>query len=94
MGLITPLVVFAAVFALFINGMYAASSSQKSEALRVAKDSITRAVISYYATEGSYPDSYETLKQEFGLKVSDTKYTVVYEIFASNIMPAITVIER
>ena len=57
----------------------------------MAQDSIRRAVVSCYAIEGRYPDTYEYLAENYGLTVDEKKYTVHYEIFASNIMPEITV---
>ena len=67
--------------------------SQKSsdEELKMAQDSIRRAVVSCYAIEGRYPDTYKYLAENYGLTVDEKKYTVHYEIFASNIMPEITV---
>ncbi len=53
-----------------------------------------RAVISCYATEGSYPESYEYLQKNYGVSINEDKYAVFYEAFASNMMPDITIIER
>ncbi len=86
--------VFVAVFVVFVVGVNGAAASQQGEALRVAKDSISRAVISYYAINGNYPESYEALKSAYNLRINEEKYAVFYDIFASNIMPDITVIER
>ena len=53
-----------------------------------------RAAVSCYALEGAYPATYADLKARSGVAVDERKYKVFYEIFASNIMPEITVVRR
>lgn len=88
MALILFIIVAAAVFA----GVGNVSQKSSDEELKMAQDSIRRAVVSCYAIEGRYPDTYEYLKENYGITVDESKYIVHYEIFASNIMPEITVI--
>ncbi|MCL1982090.1 MAG: hypothetical protein FWG53_03220 [Clostridiales bacterium] len=89
--------VLAAVFLLVLRfvtvGLTQAGETSSSEGLRIAEDSIRRAVVNCYASEGNYPPSYEYLKSHYGISVDESKYIVHYEIFASNIMPDITVLE-
>lgn len=54
---------------------------------------VRRAAVSCYAVEGAYPESYEYLKEHYGAMVDEENYAVFYEVFASNIMPDITVIQ-
>ena len=82
---------FAVVAAAVIAGTGNVSQKSSDEELKMAQDSIRRAVVSCYAIEGRYPDTYEYLAENYGLTVDEKKYTVHYEIFASNIMPEITV---
>ena len=44
-------------------------------------------------THLAYPESYEYLKEHYGAMVDEENYAVFYEVFASNIMPDITVIQ-
>ena len=53
-----------------------------------------QAAVSCYALKGAYTATYEDLKSSSGVAVDEEKYVVFYEIFASNIMPEITVVER
>lgn len=85
------LALFAIVAASVIAGVGNVSQKSSDEELKMAQDSIRRAVVSCYAIEGRYPDTYEYLKENYGLTVDEDKYIVHYEIFASNIMPEITV---
>lgn len=78
----------------FIYGIRDAGKTGSDEGKRLAEESIRRAVITCYAIEGSYPSSYEYIKKNYGVAIDERKYQVVYSIFASNIMPDITVLER
>lgn len=93
-GNLISVALFVIIAVLFINGLRQASASSRSESVRIATDSIMRAVVSCYAVEGSYPESYEYLKKNYGVSVDESKYIVHYDIFASNIMPDVSVIER
>ncbi|MDR1194552.1 MAG: hypothetical protein LBK98_10400 [Peptococcaceae bacterium] len=88
-----PVLLFAAVVAIFLNGLSSAVAGSAEEERRVAEESIRRAVISCYAIEGRYPASFDYLKENFGIRVDERKFRVEYDIFASNIMPDITVLE-
>lgn len=88
------ILVFIIITVLFMNGVREASAKEQEEALRIAQDSIRRAVVSCYALEGSYPESFEYIKENYGVRINEDKYFVHYEIFASNIMPDVTVVEK
>lgn len=77
-----------------IYGIKDAGERSKVEEKHLAEESIRRAVITCYAIEGSYPPSYDYIKENYGLSIDEGKYDVFYSIFASNIMPDITVLER
>ena len=75
-------------------GVREAARRSDAESLRQAEQAIRQAAVGYFALEGAYPATYEQLKDYSGLAVDEEKYAIFYEIFASNIMPDITVIER
>jgi len=88
------LALFIAVAAWMLLGVREASGVSDREGLRMAEQAVRQAAVSCYALEGAYPASYEDLKERTGLAVDEEKYTVFYSIFASNIMPDITVLEK
>ena len=88
------LLLFAAVAAWMIRGVGEAAQVSDREALRMAQQAVRQAAVSCYALQGAYPATYEDLKSSSGVAVDEEKYVVFYEIFASNIMPEITVVER
>lgn len=91
---ILPVFIFTAVISVVLLGLSDTSGSVESEGLRVAQEAIARAAVSCYAIEGSYPDTYEYLRDNYGLSVNEERYIVHYQVFAANIMPDITVIPR
>ena len=84
--------IFAAILYFVLTGLSIAGENSVSEGQKIAVNSITRAVINCYASEGMYPPSYEYLKEHYGLSIDENKYIIHYMIFAENIMPDITVL--
>lgn len=66
-------------------------SGQGAQTLR---NTVLRAAVQCYAVEGSYPEDLDYLTQNYGLRINDSRYLVVYEAFAANQMPQVTVLER
>ena len=58
------------------------------------EDVLKRSCVACYAAEGRYPPSIAYLEQSYGLQLDHTRYTVYYTIFAENLMPDITVLEK
>lgn len=55
---------------------------------------IRRSAAACYAAEGIYPPDLDYLIAHYGLQFDEDRYRVFYEIFAHNLMPEITVLER
>lgn len=55
---------------------------------------LKRMAVSCYASEGAYPPSVDYLKERYALQYDEERYTIHYELFASNLMPDITVMEN
>ena len=85
---------FILVVVIIYCGIENTGQKSSAEEIRTAKESVMRAVTACYAIEGSYPESYEYLKENYGVSVNESKYTVFYNIFASNILPDVEIIER
>ena len=47
-----------------------------------------------YAVEGKYPESLDVLEQEYGVQINHARFIVTYDVFASNQLPDITVLEK
>lgn len=93
-GAMISLVVFFAVLLLFCAGLDAASGKAKREQKTSLEDAVWRSITQYYAIEGRYPESLETLREEYGLQYDSEEFFVDYQVFGANLMPDVTVLER
>ena len=92
-GLLTPLAIAAAllVFATAVNSL---DSGRDEESLRQLEEALHRGCVACYATEGVYPPDTGYLRDRYGVQIDEEKYMVDYQVFAKNLMPSITVLER
>ena len=91
--LMMPVLMLAAVYILLVSAG-SVSERQQAESLTQMEDTIYKAVLNCYAIEGSYPATIDYVEQHYGLQIDHDRYDVFYEIFAENVMPEITVIEK
>ena len=85
---------FSALFLLFLSGLSSISKTTQAQQQASLAAAIRRSAVHCYATEGAYPASLSYLKEHYGIRYDEKKYLVDYEVFASNLMPEITVIAR
>ena len=93
-GLFGAGLLFALLLAAVLFGLNNAGMALDAHGQRQAEEAVRRAAVSCYALEGAYPESYEYLKRHYGLKINEELYGVSYTIFASNLMPEISVVRR
>jgi hypothetical protein len=67
------------------------SHHQQKESLEKA---LRRGILQCYAQEGHYPESLDYLIEHYHILYNKESFDVKYEIFASNMMPNITIIEK
>ena len=88
-----PLLVIAALL-IFLTSLSNLEQGRSEEDKRQLEDALRRASVACYAAEGIYPPNLDYLREHYGIQIDETRYTVVYDIFASNLMPDITVLEQ
>lgn len=69
------------------RGRQESGKQQLEEALR-------RTAVACYAAEGFYPPDVDYMVRRYGLQYDADAYCIHYEVFASNLMPDITVVEK
>ena len=74
-----------------INNLNIGKSEEGKDQLEQA---LKRCAVACYATEGIYPPDVEYMKEHYGIQIDEERYLVRYEIFAENLMPDITVLEK
>ena len=83
-----------AVLLVFLSALNNLSDGQRSEGRQQLEDAVRRGAVACYAAEGIYPPNLEYLEEHYGIQVDRKRYTVVYEAFASNLMPDVAVLEN
>ena len=62
--------------------------------IRRLEQALHRSAVACYAVEGAYPSDVAYLREHYGLTYDERRYTVHYELVASNFMPTIEVMVR
>ena len=86
---------FAALAALGASWFAAYTDGKMQEqACSMLYEQVRNAAIGCYASEGRYPQSLDHLVKHYGLVYDEDRYSIMYDAFASNIMPDIVVTIR
>lgn len=91
-GIIVTVLVFVAVIGLLYGLLGRTSTSADREQTALLENAIRNAAVTHYAVEGRYPASLEQVVDEYGVIVDEDRFLVRYNVFASNIMPEISVV--
>lgn len=67
---------------------------RQEEGKRILTESLRRTAVACYGAEGFYPPNVSYMQTHYGLQYDEARYQIHYEIFASNLMPNITVVEK
>lgn len=89
--MITAAAAALTLFSYAVNGL---DSGQQQEYLSQLEDALRRSCVACYAVEGRYPPSVDYLESHYGLQINHEQYIIHYTIFAENLMPDITVLEK
>jgi len=92
-GVILPIVLACALL-FFLAAVGNLDSGHREEGRQQLDRALRRAAVACYAAEGIYPPSVEYMEQYYGIQIDESRYLVIYDAFAENLMPDITVIER
>ena len=81
----------AALFLLFLDRL---EDGRSAQGLRRLEDGVRKCAVSCYASEGFYPPDVAYMEENWGLQYEKDRYVIRYEVFSSNLMPQITVLEK
>ena len=88
------LLAVAAVLLAFTLGLRGVREGSREQGREQLEDALRRAAVACYAAEGIYPPTVHYLTEHYGIQIDEERYAVFYEVFADNLMPEITVIEK
>ena len=92
-GLLLPAAILAVLLVFFTAVDRLERDREATDQSRL-EDTLRRAAAACYAAEGIYPPDLTYLEEHYGVQVDEARYTVDYNVFASNLMPDITVLEN
>ena len=92
-GILIPLAVVALLIC-FLSSLSNLTQGHSQESKHRLESVLREAAVACYAVEGIYPPNLAYLEEHYGVQVDRERYTVMYEVFASNLMPDITVLEN
>lgn len=85
---------FLLILLLFMQGISSLSDSTARRQKESLEDAIMHDITYCYTIEGTYPESLEYLKENYGLTYDEDLFFVDYRVSGSNILPDVTIIER
>ena len=91
---IRSLVLALAVLLCFTLAVGRLEQGRKNEGKQQLEDVLRRTAAACYASEGFYPPDVAYMQSRYGLQYDEASCRIHYEIFASNLMPEITVVEK
>lgn len=94
MGNVLTVMLAAAVLLWFFLAMGRLGSGQAQEGREQLETALRRAAVACYAAEGMYPPTLDYLVEHYGIQINENRYRVFYEVFAENLMPEITVLDK
>lgn len=92
-----PLLFLAAALSILIyvsSSVSTLSESREAAAKQHLEDAIRKAAVACYSAEGAFPPNLDYIQTHYGLRYDPSQFLVHYELFASNLMPDITVMEK
>lgn len=92
-GILTAAAILAAVVWFFM-ALHNLGAGQSDEGRQQLETALRRAAVACYAAEGVYPPTLDYLTEHYGVQIKEDQYIVFYDIFADNLMPDITVLEK
>lgn len=86
--------IMAAALLCFTIAVARLEQGRTAQAKALLEDVLRRTAVACYAAEGFYPPDVDYMRRNYGLTYDEDKYAVYYDVFASNLMPDITVLEK
>ena len=79
---------------LLVLGAETLGRGQEGESLKQLDNSVRKAVMTCYATEGVYPPSVQYLEDHYGIQIDHNRFGIDYQIFGDNFMPQIQIVDK
>lgn len=87
-------VLVAVILLFFLSAVNNLRTGNGKEGKDQLEQALKRCAVTCYATEGIYPPDVDYMKEHYGIQIDEERYVVIYDIFAENLMPDITVLDK
>ncbi len=94
MGLVIMVVVFLCAVLLFAQLLGRTGQTASREETALLEKAIRNAAVTCYAIDGVYPASLDEIRRDYGVIIDEERFIVRYSVFASNIIPQVSVIDK
>ena len=91
--LILPLCLFGLVLVVLFAGISSVSSDNDRRQRESLENALYRSITYCYAVEGSYPESLDYIRENYGITYDEDRFFVDYRPLGSNIYPDVTIID-
>jgi hypothetical protein len=91
---ILPVLLLAAVIALFFFGTKSLNSSNTAHEEEIVQTALDRSITQCYALEGFYPPDLDYLSDHYGFTYNSDHFFIDYRYIGSNLRPDVTIIKR
>ena len=93
-ALVPAVLILLVVVAVFTTAFGSLGSAGEEQAAARLEEALVKGAVTCYANEGIYPPTLDYLVEKYNVRIDEERFYVHYDVFASNIMPDITVIEK
>ena len=73
---------------------YLLGNSLDRQGAAALRQAVLEAAVQCYAVEGKYPESLDRLEREYGVQINHARYIVTYDVYASNQLPDVQVLQK
>jgi len=93
-GIFTTMILAAVIIVVFVAAVFLVSGGNVSRQEESLDRALENDITACYAMEGSYPESLDYLKENYGLTYNEKLFYVDYQVPGSNIRPVVTIIRK
>ena len=86
-NVVLTVLLFVLLIGLLLIGFNSLEKTTNEEDYKRIEENIRTAVMACYSIEGSYPESIEYLRDNYGLYFNEDLYQVHYRYLGSNVIP-------
>lgn len=88
------ILIFVSILVCLVLGFNNLNNAQNTEDFKRVEANLASSIIACYSIEGSYPESLEYLRNNYGLYFNEDLYQIHYRFLGDNLMPEFKVFNK